>query len=144
MSEPIAVGTIVEGKVVRIKPFGAIVSLPDNTHGLVHISHVANSFVQDINDHIAMGDIVKVKVLSYDATTGKASLSIKEALPPSAPAPKKSAPYRERDTKPDFSDSFRKPDANNNPGASFEDKFKDWLKASNERQAGLSKRNKRR
>ena len=44
MSEKLEVGSIVEGKVVRIKPFGAIVSL-GNTQGLVHISQIANSFV---------------------------------------------------------------------------------------------------
>ena len=49
MSEKLEVGSIVEGKVVRVKPFGAIVSL-GNTQGLVHISQVANSFVQDINE----------------------------------------------------------------------------------------------
>ena len=65
MSEKLEVGSIVEGKVVRVKPFGAIVSL-GNTQGLVHISQVANSFVQDINDHVKVGDMVKVKVLSID------------------------------------------------------------------------------
>ena len=48
MSEKPEVGSIVEGKVVRIKPFGAIVSLGEQAQGLVHISQVANTFVQDI------------------------------------------------------------------------------------------------
>ncbi|MDR1643319.1 MAG: S1 RNA-binding domain-containing protein, partial [Clostridiales bacterium] len=48
MSEKIEIkiGSIYEGKVVRLKPFGAIVSLPDNSQGLVHISHISNSYVQ--------------------------------------------------------------------------------------------------
>ena len=70
MSEKLEVGSIVEGKVVRVKPFGAIVSL-GNTQGLVHISQVANSFVQDINDHVKVGDMVKVKVLSVDNIVSK-------------------------------------------------------------------------
>ena len=70
MSEKLEVGSIVEGKVVRVKPFGAIVSL-GNTQGLVHISQVANSFVQDINDHVKVGDMVKVKVLSMKATKSR-------------------------------------------------------------------------
>ena len=65
MSEKLEVGSIVEGKVIRVKPFGAIVAI-GNTQGLVHISQVANSFVQDINDHIKVDDVVKVKVLSID------------------------------------------------------------------------------
>lgn len=80
MSEKLEVGSIVEGKVVRVKPFGAIVSL-GNTQGLVHISQVANSFVQDINDHVKVGDMVKVKVLSIDEESHKIALSIREALP---------------------------------------------------------------
>ena len=118
------IGSIVDGTVIRIKPFGAIVSLPDKLQGLVHISHISTSFVQDIEDHISVGDEVKVKVISKDPETGKISLSIKEA---SVPVQNE---YRPR--QPAATDS------------SFEDKFKEWLKSSNERQAGLNKRNKRR
>ena len=87
MSEKLEVGSIVEGKVVRVKPFGAIVSL-GNTQGLVHISQVANSFVQDINDHVKVGDMVKVKVLSIDEESHKIALSIREALPKEERRPK--------------------------------------------------------
>ena len=80
MSQKLEVGSIVEGKIVHIKPFGAIVSL-GTVQGLVHISQVANSFVQDINDHVKVGDIVKVKVLSIDEETHKIALSIRDALP---------------------------------------------------------------
>ena len=118
------VGSIVDGTVIRIKPFGAIVSLPDKLQGLVHISHISTSFVQDIEEHLSIGDEVKVKVISKDPETGKISLSIKEATPPAR------SEYRPRQSA--ATDS------------SFEDKFKEWLKSSNERQAGLNKRNKRR
>ena len=49
MSEKLEVGSIVEGTIVRVKPFGAIVSLNENSQGLVHISQIANSFLPDIN-----------------------------------------------------------------------------------------------
>ena len=91
MSEKLEVGSIVEGKVVRVKPFGAIVSL-GNTQGLVHISQVANSFVQDINDHVKVGDMVKVKVLSIDEESHKIALSIREALPKEERRPKSNKP----------------------------------------------------
>jgi len=129
----IEVGSIVEGKVVRIKPFGAIVLVDNNVQGLVHISHISDSFVQDINNHIAVGDVVDVKVLSIDAQNNKVSLSIKEAMQQSPQENRPvSAPVQPEPTAP--------PD----PGQMFEDKFKEWLKSSNERQAGINKRNKRR
>lgn len=154
MLEKVEIGSIVDGKVVKIKPFGAIVSLPDNTQGLVHISHISNSFVQDINEHILVGDVVKVKVLSADAETGKISLSIKETLPPPAKRPERdpnkpfpNKPFN-RPNSPQRSNFNRnmppeiKPALDSN--SSFEDRFKEWLKNSNERHAGLNKRNKKR
>ena len=81
MAEKIEVGSIVEGKVVRIKPFGAIVAIENGPLGLVHISQIANSFVQRIEDHVNVGDVIKVKVLSIDPQTNKVALSIREALP---------------------------------------------------------------
>ena len=147
MSEKVQVGTIVEGKVLRIKPFGAIVSLGDKTQGLVHISQVANSFVQDINEHVSVGDIVKVKVLSIDEASNKISLSMREALP-SSPKTTKPAHFekklRSKEQKSNYenrtirpADDYFKPQA---VPSDFEDKMKDWLKQSNERQAGLNKR----
>lgn len=72
------VGQIVEGKVSGITGFGAFVDLPDGETGLVHISEVARNYVKDINEHLSMGQTVKVKVLSLD-DRGKISLSIKKA-----------------------------------------------------------------
>ena len=68
------VGSIVEGKVLKLKPFGAIVELDSSTQGLVHISQVANGFVQDINEHLKEGDVVKVKVINIDSENNKISL----------------------------------------------------------------------
>ena len=72
------VGQIVEGKVSGITGFGAFVDLPDGETGLVHISEVARNYVKDINEHLSVGQEVKVKVLSLDEK-GKISLSIKKA-----------------------------------------------------------------
>lgn len=72
------VGQIVEGKVSGITGFGAFVDLPDGETGLVHISEVARNYVKDINEHLSMGQTVKVKVLTLD-DKGKISLSIKKA-----------------------------------------------------------------
>ena len=74
------VGKIYEGKVTGITKFGAFVELEKGTTGMVHISEVANTYVNDIKDHITEGQQVKVKVLSL-GDGGKISLSIKKALP---------------------------------------------------------------
>ena len=76
MSEKLEVGSIVEGKVVRIKPFGAIVSL-GNTQGLVHISQICDRFIKHPLEAVKLGDVVKVKVLSVDLEKKRISLSMK-------------------------------------------------------------------
>ena len=48
----LAVGSIVEGKVTGITKFGAFVALPEGKSGMVHISEVAASFVNDIKDFL--------------------------------------------------------------------------------------------
>lgn len=75
--DPIAADSIVEGKVTGITKFGAFVDLGDRRVGLIHISQVANSYVTDINQHLKVGDPVKVRVISV-TKDGKYDLSIKQ------------------------------------------------------------------
>lgn len=132
MSEKLEIGSIVEGKVIKIKPFGAIISL-GSVQGFVHISQVANGFVEDINNHLKIDDVVKAKVSSIDTENNKISLSIRDAIA----KPNKSN-YSKKTQKSDSSFS------NQNKSSDFEDKMKDWLKQSTERQTTLNKRaNKR-
>lgn len=148
MSEKLEVGSIVEGKVARVKPFGAIVSL-GNTQGLVHISQVANSFVQDINDHVKVGDMVKVKVLSIDEESHKIALSIREALPKEERRPKSNKPFnkqprRQSEASANPAQEYFRPQSSVNASSDFEDKMKEWMKQANDRQTSLNKRaNKR-
>ena len=62
----LAVGAIVEGKVTGITKFGAFVALPEGKSGMVHISEVASSFVNDIKDFLQEGQTVKVKIINID------------------------------------------------------------------------------
>jgi len=78
------VGEIFEGKVTGITKFGAFVAMPDGKNGLVHISEIANTFVNDINDFVKEGEMVKVKVIGI-GEGGKVNLSIKQLLAPSQP-----------------------------------------------------------
>ncbi len=76
----VEVGNIVEGKVTGITKFGAFVELPGGKTGMVHISEVASTYVNDISEHLSDGQTVKVKVIGVNEE-GKISLSIKKAEP---------------------------------------------------------------
>ena len=133
----IIVGEIYDGKVLKIKPFGAIVSLPGGVPGLVHISQIANGFIQSVGDVLAIGDEVVVRVVTNDTASGKISLSMKDIPQPTDDY------YEENDD--DGYGYHYAPPAIISPAqaASFEEKFKSWQKLSNERIAGINRRNKR-
>lgn len=78
-------GGIYTGKVTGITKFGAFVNFEGGKSGLVHISEVANSFVSDVNEHVKLGQQIKVKVLSI-GNDGKINLSIKRVEQEAAPA----------------------------------------------------------
>jgi S1-type RNA-binding domain protein len=79
MSNVLKVGNIVDGRVINVKPYGAFVSIASDKKGLVHISHISNDFVKDINEFLHQGDVIKVKILSMDDDGGKIALSLKDA-----------------------------------------------------------------
>jgi polyribonucleotide nucleotidyltransferase len=60
------VGEIYEGTVTKITPFGAFISLFPGTEGLLHISQVAPGRVERVEDHLKVGDVIKVKVHRID------------------------------------------------------------------------------
>lgn len=78
--EKYPVGSIVEGKVVRITTFGAFVELEPGLDGLVHISQCALTRIAKVEDAVKVGDVVRVKVLAVDPQNQRISLSIREAL----------------------------------------------------------------
>ncbi|WP_332695684.1 S1 domain-containing post-transcriptional regulator GSP13 [Halalkalibacter lacteus] len=139
------VGSIVEGKVTGIKPFGAFVALDEKKQGLVHISEVAHGFVKDINDVLKVGDEVKVKIMNVEEESGKISLSIRATQEaPERPArPAKPRPAGGGG----FGGGGRKPAPQKQQQQqgfnTLEDKLKEWLKQSNEIQADLNKRAKK-
>jgi polyribonucleotide nucleotidyltransferase len=69
-------GQIYEGKVVRIMDFGAFVTILPGRDGMVHISQICDERVQNVSDKLAVGDIVKVKVLEIDKQ-GRVRLTMK-------------------------------------------------------------------
>lgn len=78
-AEKYPIGTIVEGKVVRLVPFGAFVALEPTIDGLIHISQVAVRRVEKVEDELKVGDIVRCKVLEVNVEAKRISLSRKEA-----------------------------------------------------------------
>ena len=56
----LAVGNILTGKVTGITKFGAFVSLAPGKSGLVHISEIANTFVNDVSEFLSVGQDVTV------------------------------------------------------------------------------------
>lgn len=97
-AEQFPVGAVLTGKVVRIAPFGAFVALADGVDGLVHISQISWEHIDKVEDALAIGQEVQVKVLEVDEDRKRISLSIKDLKErpvvekPAAPAkPKKQA-----------------------------------------------------
>lgn len=72
-------GKIYDGKVTGITKYGAFVEIAPGATGMVHISEVSSSYVNDIKDCLSLGQEVKVKVLPA-GKDGKIALSIKRAL----------------------------------------------------------------
>ncbi|MDD4775524.1 MAG: bifunctional 4-hydroxy-3-methylbut-2-enyl diphosphate reductase/30S ribosomal protein S1 [Syntrophomonas sp.] len=71
-------GDIVDGKVVRIAPFGAFVEIEPGVDGLVHISQLANRRVEKPQDVVSVDQMIKVKILSIDPQEKRIGLSIRE------------------------------------------------------------------
>lgn len=122
----LTVGSVVDGKVTGITKFGAFVSLPENKSGMVHISEVANTYVNDIKDHLKEGQEVKVKIINIDKE-GRLNLSIKKVTAPgafagNAPSPS-AAPQMRRP---------RQPESN-----TFEDKLKQFMQDSETKMSDL-------
>jgi len=77
----ISVGSILDGKVTGITKFGAFVALPEGKSGLVHISEIAYSYVNEVSEHLKEGQEVRVKVIGIDQAR-RINLSIKQVEPP--------------------------------------------------------------
>ncbi len=70
------VGEVVEGNIVRILDFGAIVDLGGGKDGMIHVSELREGFVKNVTDVVNMGDFVRAKIIKVE--DGKIGLSIKQ------------------------------------------------------------------
>jgi len=81
-------GMQLEGVVTNVTKFGAFVDVGVHQDGLVHISELSTRYIQDPNEAVKVGEIVKVQVISADAKTKRIALSIKALQAPAAPSHK--------------------------------------------------------
>ena len=134
---------IVEGKVSGITKFGAFVDLEGGKTGMVHISEVAPTYVNDIKDHLTEGQTVKVKVLSI-GDDGKISLSIKKALPQQNPNNRQNrgsnSQYKPRSS----ASSYEWQPQKSSEPVSFEDMLSKFKQTSDEKISNLKRANESR
>ena len=129
-------GQVLEGTVKTITKFGAFIALPEGRSGLVHISEIAYTYVNEVRDFLTEGQEVKVQVLEID-DAGRINLSIKRAQPKPQQQPRpqsrpaQKAPAR-RDPDPVMGEVL--PPSSDR---SFEDKLKAFMSESDSKMAGI-------
>lgn len=127
--EQLEVGSIYEGTVTGITKFGAFVSLPGGKSGLVHISEIAYSYVNDVKEHLREGQEVKVKVIGVD-DNGRINLSIKKVEAPPSCAEGQRRPATGRPM------GFTGPKKKAEP-ATFEDRLRQFMATSDSKLSEL-------
>lgn len=75
----LSAGMVIEGAVTNVTKFGAFVDIGVHQDGLIHVSQLADHFVRDPSEIVAVGDIVKVTVLEIDSERRRIALSRKSA-----------------------------------------------------------------
>ncbi len=133
----LTVGQIVEGKITGITAFGVFVDIGEGKSGLVHISEVARSYVNDINDFVKVGDSVKAKIMNL-GDDGKISLSMKRALDPERREPREKRDRRPAPIKPDNSFVWT---PKKTESASFEEMMSRFKQTSDEKFSDLKRKN---
>lgn len=72
----LAIGQVVEGKVVGIKPFGLFIDFGGTT-GLLHINQISKNYIASLDDRFQIGQSIKALVLDVDEAKQRVSLSTK-------------------------------------------------------------------
>lgn len=137
------IGSTVEGTVVKLAEYGAIIRLKGGKTGLIHISEIADTFVRDVKEYFKEHDRVIVKVLSinnkgrYELSTKNIEQPVQESAPP-PPSEKRKPIERAPDVinlGPDNTDSHNFSSGRMN----FEDRVSRFMKDSQERQLDLKR-----
>jgi len=75
-----SIGDEVEGKVIKIKDFGAFVEIEEGLNGLLHISEMAWAYVKNPSEIVSEGEVLKLRILEIDPEEKKISLGLKQLL----------------------------------------------------------------
>lgn len=82
LTQTVLPGSVIEGPVSRITPFGAFVTVVEGVEGLVHISEItAERRLNHPSDVLRVGEVVKAQVLEMDREKRQLKLSIKQMVP---------------------------------------------------------------
>ncbi|GKX55546.1 transcription accessory protein [Leminorella grimontii] len=99
--DDLKIGMILEGTVTNVTNFGAFVDIGVHQDGLVHISSLADKFVEDPHKVVKTGDIVKVKVMEVDLARKRIALSMRlDEQPGEGNSRRSSSPEREKSQRP--------------------------------------------
>lgn len=132
------VGDIVEGKITGITKFGVFADLGGGVSGMVHISEISRTYVNDINDFVKVGDVSKMKVISV-GEDGKIALSMKNAQEGEPSQRKEKRPaVKKAPSKPDGSFVWESEDS---APASFEEMMNKFKRNSDEKMSDLKRKN---
>ncbi len=135
----LTVGQIVEGKITGITNFGVFADLGEGKSGMVHISEVARTYVNDIKEFVKVGDVLKMKVLNI-GEDGKISLSIKRALEPEKTSSPKERGERRSYQQPKIDGSYTWMPKKTEP-QSFEEMMNRFKQTSEEKFSDLKRKN---
>lgn len=108
------IGSVVEGVVTGIKPYGAFVYLDSKHTGLIHISEISERFVRDVHTYVNVNQRVKVKILDVDEDGTHFKLSLKALQPRKARSMRKRVSHELPEMKIGF--------------ASLQEKLDGWIK----------------
>ncbi|WP_416347530.1 Tex family protein [Acerihabitans sp. TG2] len=98
--QDLTLGMILEGTVTNVTNFGAFVDIGVHQDGLVHISSLSTSFVEDPHKVVKAGDIVKVKVMDVDLPRKRIALTMRLDEQPGETLTRRDANEKRRDTAP--------------------------------------------
>lgn len=136
------IGSTVEGTIVKLTEYGAIVRLQGGKTGLIHVSEIADSFVRDVKDYFKEHDHVMVKVLNVN-NKGRYELSTKQIEQPvqKLVSPRKQKKLIERPLEainlgPEQDSHYTE---TGNPIGNFEERMTRFMRDSQERQLDLKR-----
>lgn len=143
----LSVGNIINGKVTGITNFGAFVETEDGSRGMIHISEISRSYVENIKSVLKVGQPVTAKVISISGD-GKIALSMKQLeqgdapqKPPRKPKNDKPAPKPRKKYEP--APAVTSPGdyqwESAGPGASFEDMMSRFKRTSEDKMSDLKR-----